>query len=189
MWYILFALLFGFLYAAIPFTCIKTVNQKKMLMKNIFKRILSMGLRKSKRYKAKDNVFVKLENSFQKNQIDDISMRGLSFYYVENGYAVGKGSRYLKLQAGESHTINLIRFTVASDTNVGESTLPNNRIRRLSLHFERLTFRQKRQIKNLIKLHSIETSLRIKNESGRSIFRNETDKRSLLHPPHKTPGP
>ena len=79
----------------------KTGNQKEMLMKEIFKRILSMGLRKSKRYKAKDDVYVKLEKSFQKNQIDDISMRGLSFYYVENGYAIGKGSRYLKLKAGE----------------------------------------------------------------------------------------
>jgi len=117
-----------------------------------------MGLRKSKRYKAKDNMFVTLERSFQKNQIDDISMSGLSFYYVENGYAIGKRSRYLKLQAGERHIVNRIRFTVASDTNVGESMFQKSKIRRLSLHFEGLTFRQKRQIKNLIRRNAIEAT-------------------------------
>ena len=103
-------------------------------------------------------MFVTLERSFQKNQIDDISMSGLSFYYVENGYAIGKGSRYLKLQAGERHIVNRIRFTVASDTNVGESMLQKSKIRRLSLHFEGLTFRQKRQIKNLIRRNAIEAT-------------------------------
>lgn len=125
-------------------------------MNRIFKRILSIGLRKSKRYKAKSDVYVKLENSFQKNQIDDISLSGLSFYYNQNGHAIGKGSRYLKLQAGDCHTVEPIRFKVTSDTNVGESMLPNNKIRRLSLHFESLTFRQRRQLKNLIKHHSLE---------------------------------
>ena len=132
-------------------------KQKDVLMKRIFKRILSIGLRKSKRHKVKGDVYVKLEKSFRKNQIDDISLSGLSFYYIENGPAVGKGSRYLKLQAGECHTVEPIQFKVASDTNVGESMLPNNKIRRLSLHFEGLTFRQKRQLKNLIKHHSMET--------------------------------
>lgn len=125
-------------------------------MKSIFKRILSIGLRKSKRHKAKDDVYVKLEKSFRKNQIDDISLSGLSFYYNQNGHAIGKGSRYLILQAGDCHTIEPIRFKVASDTYVGESMLPKNKIRRLSLHFEGLTFRQRRQIKNLIKHHSLE---------------------------------
>jgi hypothetical protein len=128
-----------------------------MQLKNIFKRILSMGLRKSKRYKTKDGVYVKLEKSFKKNQIDDISLSGLSFYYVENGYAVGKGSRYLTLQSGADPIVEPIRFKLASDTNVGESVLPNNKIRRMSLHFEGLTFRQKRQLKNLIKRHTVET--------------------------------
>jgi len=125
-------------------------------MKRFFKRVLSIGLRKSRRYKAKADVYVKLENSFQKNQIDDISLSGLSFYYNENGHAIGKRSRYLKLKAGDCHTVEPIQFEVASDTNVGESILPNNKIRRLSLQFKGLTFRQRRQLKNLIKHHSLE---------------------------------
>ena len=125
-------------------------------MKRFFKRVLSIGLRKSRRYKVKTDVYVKLENSFQKNQIDDISLSGLSFYYNENGHAIGKRSRYLKLQAGDCHTVEPIQFEVASDTNVGESILPKHKIRRLSLQFKGLTFRQRRQLKNLIKHHSLE---------------------------------
>ena len=117
-----------------------------------------MGLRKNKRYKAKDDVWVRLERSFQKNQIDDISLKGLSFYYVDNGHGIGKGSRYLKLQIGERSMVEPIRFEVASDTNIGETMLPKNKIRRLSLHFQRLSFRQKRQLKHLIKHHSINTN-------------------------------
>ena len=152
--------LFNALFIRQPFpmtTDIKPEKQKDVSMKTILKRILLGGLRKNKRYKAKEDVYVKLEKSFRKNQVDDISLSGLSFYYVENGHAIGKGSRYLKLQAGKCHTVEPIRFQVASDTNVGESRLPNNKIRRLSLHFEGLTFRQKRQLKNLIKHHSVET--------------------------------
>ncbi len=117
-----------------------------------------MGLRKNKRFKANDDVFVKLERSFQKNQIDDISLKGLSFYYVANGHAVGKGSRFLELQIGEGQMVEAIRFEMVSDTNIGETMLPKNKIRRLSLHFQRLTFRQKRQLKHLIKHHSINTN-------------------------------
>ena len=44
-------------------------KQKEVLMKRIFKRILSIGLRKNKRHKAKDDVYVRLEKSFRKNLI------------------------------------------------------------------------------------------------------------------------
>ena len=116
-----------------------------------------MGLRKSKRYKVKDDVYVKLEKSLRKNQIDDISLSGLSFYYVQNGHGIGKSSRHLKLQAGTGQIVGPIRFKVASDKSVGESRLPNNKIRRLSLHFEGLSFRQKRQLRHLIKHHATKT--------------------------------
>lgn len=113
-----------------------------------------LGLRKSKRYKAKNDVYIRLENSMRKFQIDDISQHGVSFFYAENGRAVGKGSRTLTIHAGNSHSVEGIRFSVASDTYAGESTLPNSRIKRLSLHFEGLSFNQKSRLKNLIHHHN-----------------------------------
>jgi len=124
-------------------------------MKDLFKRIMSLGLRKKKRYKVTKEVYAKLEHAYRKNQIDEISLGGLSFYYVENGYPIGKASRYLKLQAGRFELIETVRFKVASDTYVGESTLPKHRIKRLSLQFDGLSFQQRRRLKKIIHHHTI----------------------------------
>ena len=125
-------------------------------MKQFIKRIISLGLRKSRRYKVKEDVYVKLQYAVQKSQIDEISLGGLSFYYIESGFSVGKTSRHLNLLAGSCDLVKTVPFKVISDTDVGESTLPNFRIKRMSLKFDGLTFQQRRHLKKIIRHHTNE---------------------------------
>jgi len=126
-------------------------------MKLFMKRILLLGLRKKKRYKVKSDVYVKLQNSVHKNQIDEISLGGLSFYYNENGHPVGRSSRHLSLLAGCCDLVNMLPFKIISDTNAGESMHLKCRIKRMSLKFDGLSLQQKRQLKKIIRQHIIET--------------------------------
>lgn len=125
-------------------------------MKQLMKRILLLGLRKKKRYKVKSDVFVKLQNAVQKSQIDEISLGGLSFYYTDNGYPVGRSSRHLSLLAGCCDMVERIPFKIVSDTNVGESINLKSRIKRMSIKFDGLNFQQKRLLKDIIRDHTIE---------------------------------
>ena len=126
-------------------------------MKQFIKRILLLGLRKKKRYKVKSDVYVRLQNAVQKNQIDEISLGGLSFYYDDNGYPVGRSSRKLSLLAGCCDLVDRIPFKIVSDTNAGESMHLKCRIKRMSLKFNGLSFQQKRLLKKIIRHHSIAT--------------------------------
>jgi hypothetical protein len=126
-------------------------------MKQFLKRILLLGLRKKKRYKVKSDVYVKLQNAVHKSQIDEISLGGLSFYYTDNGYPVGRSSRHLSLLAGCCDLVDRIPFKIVSDTSVGESMHLKCRIKRMSLKFDGLNFQQKRLLKNVIQHHTIET--------------------------------
>ena len=126
-------------------------------MKQFLKRILLLGLRKKKRYKAKSDVFIKLQNAVHKIQIDEISLGGLSFFYTENGYPVGRSSRHLCLRAGCCDLVDMIPFKIISDTNAGESIHQKCRIKRMSIKFDGLSFQQKRLLKNIIQHHTIET--------------------------------
>lgn len=126
-------------------------------MKQFIKRILLLGMRKKKRYKVKSDVYVKLQNAVNKNQIDEMSLGGLSFYYNDNGHPVGRSSRHLSLLAGCCDLVNMIPFKIVSDTNAGESMNFKYRIKRMSIKFEGLSFKQKRLVKNIIRHHSTET--------------------------------
>ena len=126
-------------------------------MKQVMKRILLLGLRKKKRYKVNSDVFVKLQHAVQKSQIDEISLGGLSFYYTDNGYPVGRSSRYLSLLAGCCDLVDRIPFKIVSDTNAGESMHLKCRIKRMSIKFDGLSFQQKRLLKSIIRHHSIES--------------------------------
>ena len=126
-------------------------------MKQFIKRILLLSLRKKKRYKANSDVYVKLQNAVKKNQIDEISLGGLSFYYTDNGYPVGRSSRHLSLLAGCCDLVDRIQFKIVSDTNAGESMHVKSRIKRMSIKFNGLNLQQKQLLKNLIQHHTIET--------------------------------
>ena len=126
-------------------------------MKQLIKRILLLSLRKKKRYKANSDVYVKLQNALKKNQIDEISLGGLSFYYTDNGYPVGRSSRHLSLFAGCCDLVDRIPFKIVSDTNAGESMHVKCRIKRMSIKFNGLNLQQKQLLKSLIQHHTIET--------------------------------
>jgi len=126
-------------------------------MKQYIKRILRLGLRKKRRYKVKSDVFVRLQNAAYKNQVDDISLGGLSFYYDDNGYPVGRSSRHLSLLAGCCDLVDMIPFRIVSDTHAGESMHLRCRIKRMSIKFNKLDFNQKSLLKNIIQHYTTET--------------------------------
>jgi hypothetical protein len=116
----------------------------------ILKRLFTLRVRKQKRYKARDGVFVVYDQSMSKNQVDNISMGGLSFYYVDNGLKIDKGSYELSLVNRNRICLNKIPFKTVSDTETGEIMFRNKRVKRQSVRFDNLSSPQKSQLKAII---------------------------------------
>ncbi|MEJ2640947.1 MAG: hypothetical protein P8010_15365, partial [Desulfosarcinaceae bacterium] len=93
-------------------------------------------------------------HSISKRQINDISMGGLSFYYEDRGRTIDRGFRELSLGDHKRVCLRDIAFKTVSDVEAGEILFRNKRIKRQSVRFERLTRRQKRQLKAFISTHS-----------------------------------
>lgn len=114
------------------------------------KRLLTLRVRRKKRYKAKDGMCVSYDQSMSKNQIENLSMGGLSFFYVDNGRQIDKGSYELSLVNRDRIFLGRVPFTKVSDTEVGEILFRNKRIKRQSVRFENLTAGQQRQLTAII---------------------------------------
>ena len=102
------------------------------------KRLLTFRFRKRPRFHARDGVFVIMENSVRKNQVQNISMGGLAFDYEDSGYLLGKGSYELKVLADKNLTLDRIPFKKVSDFAVGEVLYPYRKIKRQTVQFARL---------------------------------------------------
>jgi len=124
-------------------------------MLKIIKRLLKFGIRKNKRFQARDGVYVVMENSFSRNQINNISMGGLAINYEDNGYALGKGSNELKLVGGRKQRVEKIPFRRVADYQMGEVLYPYRKIKRLSVQFEGLTRAQRVQLKHFIQNETV----------------------------------
>ncbi len=120
-------------------------------MKALLRRLLKMQFRKKSRFKVKKGVFVSFENFLSKNQVGDISMGGLSFYYEDRGIKLGRGASALKVITRNGHVVEHIPFKTVSDKEAGELIFKNKKIKRQGLKFGRLTMRQKSMIKIIIK--------------------------------------
>jgi hypothetical protein len=120
----------------------------------LIKRLLTLKIRKQKRRNAKEGAFVVYGHSISKRQINDISMGGLSFYYEDRGRTIDRGFRELSLGDHKRVCLRDIAFKTVSDVEAGEILFRNKRIKRQSVRFERLTRRQKRQLKAFISTHS-----------------------------------
>jgi hypothetical protein len=117
----------------------------------LIKRLLKLQIRKQKRRNAKEGVYVVYGQSISKRQINDISMGGLSFYYEDRGRTIDRGFRELSLVDRQRVCLQDIAFKTVSDVETGEVLFRNMRIKRQSVRFERLTRRQKRQLKTFIR--------------------------------------
>jgi len=119
-------------------------------MIDIIKRLLRFGIRKNKRFQAREGVYVVMENSFARNQISNISMGGLAINYEDNGYSLGKGSYELKLVGSRKQRVENIPFKRVADYQMGEVLYPYRKIKRLSVQFEGLSRAQRSQLKHFI---------------------------------------
>ena len=113
-------------------------------------RLITLRVRKNKRYKARDGVYVVYDQSMSKNQVDNISMGGLSFYYVDNGIKIDKGSYELSLINRNRICLGKIPFKTVSDTETGEILFRNKRVKRQSVRFDNLNGSQRNQLKAII---------------------------------------
>jgi hypothetical protein len=117
---------------------------------SLLKRLITLRVRKQKRYKARDGIFVVYDQSMSKNQVDNISMGGLSFYYVDNGMKIDKGSYELSLINRNRICLGKVPFKTVSDTETGEILFRNKRVKRQSVRFDNLSQPQKTQLKSII---------------------------------------
>ena len=126
-----------------------------MTLRRFVKRLLTFRIRKRKRFPAKEGVYVVMENSFLKNQVENISMGGLAFNYEDFGYAFGKGSHELRVIADKNIVLDRVPFKRVSDFPVGEVLYPYRKIKRFSVQFEGLTSAQKLQLKHCLQNNTV----------------------------------
>ena len=117
------------------------------------KRLLTLRVRRKRRFKVKKGLSVVGggATSVGKNQINDIGMGGLSFYYTDNGQSDSHKSQRLSVVPDGQTAIIHIPCRTVCDADTGELMFPNQRVKRRSVKFERLSVHQKRQVKQLIK--------------------------------------
>jgi len=122
-------------------------------METLLKRLLALKIRRKRRFKVKKGVSVVLggSGSIGKNQINDIGMGGLSFYYTDNGQPITQKAHNVSLIQDGRPTIFHIPCRTICDAETGELIFPNQRVKRRSVKFDRLSIRQKKQVKQLIK--------------------------------------
>jgi hypothetical protein len=124
-------------------------------MLEFLKRLLTLRIRKRRRFTTKEGVYVVMENSFLKNQVSNISMGGLAFNYEDQDFKLGKGSYELKVIADKSIVLDRVPFKRVSDFPVGEVLYPYRKIKRFSVQFEGLTSAQKTQLKYFLQNNTI----------------------------------
>lgn len=115
------------------------------------KRMLTFRLRKKRRFKAREGLYIFLGNSLTPNQVYDINMRGLSYYYVDQGINPGKGSRQLTLVTRNNLLVAKLPYETVSDFESAEIMFQNKRIKRRSVRFGKLSFSQKSKLKDTLK--------------------------------------
>ena len=122
-----------------------------------FKRLCSLKWRRRRRFQAPKGLYVVLGKTISrgKYQINDISMNGLSFYYVDFGLNSHRPPPTLSVFTKGRLAAVHIPYRTVCDSETGESVHPDYPIKRRSIKFKRLSVWQKEQIKQLIKDYSV----------------------------------
>ena len=120
-------------------------------MRNFLKRLLTLRIRRQKRFRGRPGLSVMLQHSRVKNQIETISLGGLSFYYIDNGRPPGGRAGVLHVVDDQRPLIAHIPFKPVAIHKIGESILPYQKINRCSVRFHRLDRRKKAALKKLIR--------------------------------------
>jgi hypothetical protein len=117
---------------------------------SFIRRLLTFNIRKKRRLKAMDGIFVVLGNSLTKNQVGDISMYGLSFYYIDRGIKLRKGPCELKILINNDLWMGEVPCKIVSDIDTAEIRFQNKKIKRQSVRFGRLSHSQKSKLKYIL---------------------------------------
>ena len=126
-------------------------------MREMFIRLIQFKFRKRRRYKARTGLFVTFDNTLSKNQIGDINMGGLSYYYEDHGFTMGMRAHALRIVTEDDPTgINHIPFKIVSDRETGSLLFKNRRITRQGIQFGGLTLVQKRKLRDIIQYYTRE---------------------------------
>jgi hypothetical protein len=122
------------------------------------RRLFTFRIRKRRRRRASNGLFVVLESIPGKHQIDDISSGGLSYYYIDNGIRPKIGSYALKVIANSKPiSLRLVGKTIC-DRVTGELVSQSQKIKRRSIRFERMNSQQKKMLRDIIKNHTVSPS-------------------------------
>ncbi len=120
-------------------------------MSAMLKRVFSLKIRRRRRYRVRTGAYVIISAGIGKYQIDDISSRGLSFHYIDNGWRTKSGSYDLKVVAeNQPFSIHLVGRTV-DESETGELIFQKEKIRRRSVRFESMNRKQKKDLRTFIK--------------------------------------
>ena len=124
-------------------------------MSGMIMRLIQFKFRKRRRHKARMGLFVTFDNTLSKNQIGDINMAGLSYYYEDHGFTMGMRAQSLRIVTADDPTgINHIPFWIVSDRETGSLLFENRRINRQGIRFRGLTLVQKRKLKEIIEQYT-----------------------------------
>jgi hypothetical protein len=126
-------------------------------MNGWFIRLIQFKFRKRRRHKARTGLFVTFDNTLSLNQIGDINMGGLSYYYENHGFTMGMRSHALRIITTDDPTgINHIPFKIVSDSETGSLLFKNRQINRQGIRFSGLTLVQKRKLRDIIQHYTHE---------------------------------
>ena len=126
-------------------------------MREMLMRLIQFKFRKRRRHKARTGLFVTFDNTLSRNQIGDIHLGGLSYYYEDHGFTMGMRAHALRIVTADDPTgINHIPFKIVSDRETGSLLFKNRRINRQGIQFSGLTLVQKRKLRDIIQHYTHE---------------------------------
>ena len=114
-------------------------------------RFLAFKFRKRRRYRAKSGLYAVFENNVVGNQIGDIGMGGLSYYYIDNGSKPKKDEYGLTLISGNRQKKVHVSCKTVCDLEAGQMVSQNRCIKRRCVSFQRLNRQQKQKLRNIIR--------------------------------------
>ncbi len=104
-------------------------------MKNFFAKLFKIDKRKEQRFQIDDHDLIIFDpNAPQEKQILDLSMKGISFIYTDEGKRLNKIFE-LDIKVGDVFHLGKVRVKIISDVAVSEFVMKSKAIRRVNARF------------------------------------------------------
>ncbi len=120
-------------------------------MKSLIPKIFKWKKRQDQRFLVDDyNLIINDPNAPEEKEIVDLSVRGISFTYVDIGKRLGKTFE-LEIKIGDTFHLNKIRVRTVSDTQISEIPQKSIKFRRLNARFIKLDATHMWDLRNILK--------------------------------------